>query len=95
MRIDSSFDPPTQVIGNLRFTRAGVYADYLLDGLPATMRSLQTHERAALMTRNFGRNLPSGSLISGLLVPDDHRRLMRSIVGPYSHHREWVAQCRR
>lgn len=31
-RVDHLFDPPLAVIGNLRFTRGGVYADYLIDG---------------------------------------------------------------
>jgi AAA-like domain len=95
MRPHPTFDPPRKVIGNLRFTRAGVYADYLLDGLAVTMRSLDTHERAARLTRNLGRNLPSGSQISGLLVPNDQHKILRNIVGPHAHLRGWVAECRR
>ncbi|HME48089.1 ATP-binding protein [Mycobacterium sp.] len=95
MRIDPRFDPPRKVIGNLRFTRGGVYADYLLDGLAVTMRSLPTHERAARLTRNLGRNLPSGSLISGLLVADDQHQILRTIVGSHAQKPDWVTQCRR
>jgi AAA-like domain len=95
MLIDNTFDPPQKVIGNLRFTRAGVYADYLLDGLAVTMRSLATHERAARLTRNLGRNLPSGSQLTGLLVPDEPYQILRHIVGTHAHRPDWVAQCRR
>ncbi len=94
MRIDPSFDPPRRVIANLRFTHAGVYADYLLDGLAVTLRSLATHERAAQLTRNLGRNLPSGSHIQGLLVPDDQHRILRNIVAGRASRPEWVTQCR-
>jgi hypothetical protein len=94
MRIDANFDPPQQVIGNLRFTRAGVYADYLLDGLAVTMRSLATHERAARLTRNLARNLPSGTALSGLLVAADQHQILRNIVGSHAARPAWVAQCR-
>lgn len=94
MRTDASFDPPQQVIGNLRFTRSGVYADYLLDGLPVTMRSLATHERAARLLRNLARNLPSGTELFGLVVPDDPHSILRSIVGPHAANRDWVGYCR-
>ena len=94
MKTDASFDPPRQVVTNLRFTRSGVYADYLLDGLPVTMRPLQAHERAAQLIRNFGRNLPSGSMLSGLLVPADQNQILRRMVGPHAARRAWVAQCR-
>ena len=39
-RVDHLFDPPLAVIGNLRFTRGRVYADYLIDGLPLVLRPL-------------------------------------------------------
>lgn len=93
--VDPSYDPPRHVVGNLRFTRSGVYADFLLDGLSVVMRSLATHERAARLTRNLGRNVPSGSLLQGLLVPDDQNLILRNMVGRYSHRPQWVAQCRR
>src|SRR5438445_3022307 len=95
MRIDPDYDPPQQVIANLRFTRSGVYAEYLLDGLPVVMRTLAAHERAARLTRNLGRNLPSGTLLEGLLVADDQNLILRNMVGRYAHRQQWIAQCRR
>ncbi|HUO40159.1 MAG TPA: ATP-binding protein, partial [Mycobacterium sp.] len=56
---------------------------------------MATHERAAKLTRNLGRNLPSGSQISGLLVPDDHDHILRAMVGSHAHKPGLVAQCRR
>ena len=94
MRTDPSFDAPQQVIGNIRFTRGGVYADYLLDGLSVTMRTLAAHNHAALLTRNLGRMLPSASQLSGLLVPDDQNQIMRRIVGTHHHRPDWIPQCR-
>ena len=46
-RVDHRFDPPLAVIGNLRFTRGGVYADYLIDGLPLVLRPLRIRHQAA------------------------------------------------
>src|ERR1700752_992360 len=94
-RIDRRFDPPLAVIGNLRFTRGGVYADYLIDGLPLVLRPLRTHERFSRFYRNLARTLPSGWSLSGLLDSTDPNRLMRNIVGNFSHRRDWVEHCRR
>jgi hypothetical protein len=93
-RVDHLFDPPLAVIGNLRFTRGGVYADYLIDGLPLVLRPLRTHERGSRFYRNLARALPSGWSLSGLLDTTDPNRLMRNIVGNHSHRPEWVEQCR-
>lgn len=93
-RIDHRFDPPEAVIGNLRFTRGGVYADYLIDGLPLVLRPLRTHERGAMMWRNLARSLPSGWQLLGLLNTTDPDRVMRNILGHYAHRDEWVTHCR-
>ncbi|MEN4466804.1 ATP-binding protein [Mycolicibacterium conceptionense] len=93
--VDHHFDPPVAVIGNLRFTRGGVYADYLIDGLPLVLRPLRTHERASRLYRNLARALPSGWSLSGLLDNTDPNRLMRNIVGGYGHRPEWVEHCRK
>ena len=93
-RVDHSLDPPLAVIGNLRFTRGGVYADYLIDGLPLVLRPLRTHERGSRFYRNLARALPSGWALSGLLDTTDPNRLMRNIVGNYSHRPRWVEHCR-
>ena len=78
----------------LRFTRGGVYADYLIDGLPLVLRPLRTHERGSRFYRNLARALPSGWALSGLLDTTDPNRLMRNIVGNYSHRPRWVEHCR-
>ncbi|MGH3556047.1 MAG: ATP-binding protein [Mycobacterium sp.] len=92
--VDDSFDPPKRVEGNLVFTKGGVYAEFLLDGLPVLMRSYEVHERAAKLTRNLGRYLPSGSLVRGLLVAEDNNAILRSMVGSHADKPGWVTQCR-
>lgn len=94
MRVDTSLDPPLEVTGNIRFTRGGVYADYLAHGLPVTMRSLTTHERAAKLTRNLGRNLPSGSQLFGLVAVEDQDRILGNIVGRSHANSQWISHCR-
>ena len=93
-RVNPSFDPPQKVIGNLRFTRTGIYADHLVHGLPVTMRALPAHERAARLTRNLGRNLPSGSQLFGLLAFEDQHRILSNIVGRHHTNGDWLSHCR-
>lgn len=93
-RTDSHLDPPKQVIGNIRFTESGVTAEYLVEGLAVTMRSLATHERAAKLTRQMGRNLPSGSRLSSVVSADDQDRILRNMVGRYWRVEQWVSYCR-
>lgn len=92
--VDDSFDPPQRVEGNLVFTKGGVYAEFLLDGLPVLMRSHDVHDRAAKLTRNLGRYLPSGSLVRGLLVAEDTNVILRNMVGSHADKPDWVTQCR-
>lgn len=92
--VDNTFDPPKRVENNLVFTKGGVYAEFLLDGLPVLMRSYEVHDRAAKLTRNLGRYLPSGSLVRGLLVAEDKNALLRNMVGSHADKPAWVTQCR-
>lgn len=94
LRADSSFDPPERVEGNLVFTAGGVYAEFLIDGLSVNMRSLDVHRRAARLTRNLGRYLPSGSQIRGLLVAEDQNAILRAMVGPHTTKSSWIRQCK-
>lgn len=94
LRVDDSFDPPDRVERNLVFTKRGVYAEFLLDGLPVLMRSYEVHDRAAKLTRNLGRYLPSGSLVRGLLVAEDKNAILRKMVGSHADKPAWVTQCR-
>ncbi len=93
-RVNHAFDPPLAVIGNLRFTRGGVYADYLIDGLPLVLRPLRSHERASRDFRNLARALPSGFSLSGLLDTTDPNRVLRNMVGNHAHRSQWVQHCR-
>jgi len=94
LRTDASFDPPRKVIDNLVYTKGGVYAEYLIDGLPVLMRSYAVNERAAKLTRNLGRYLPSGALLRGLLVAEDINAIMLNIGGAHRDKPAWVKQCK-
>ena len=94
LAVDDTFDPPEAVEGNIVFTKKGVYAEFLLDGLPTHMRSLSVHQWAAKLTRNLGRYLPSGAQVRGLLVADDTNAILRNMVGSHLDKPDWLDQCR-
>ena len=94
LRVDPSFAPPDRVEGNLVFSKGGVYAEFLIDGLSVCMRSLDVHRRAATLTRNLGRYLPSGSQVRGLLVPEDQNAILRAMVGSHTDKPAWITQCK-
>ncbi|MBV8348958.1 MAG: ATP-binding protein, partial [Mycolicibacterium sp.] len=60
---------PRAVVGNLRFTSDGVYADYMLSGLPFTFLAKGHQELVAAEHAELWRTLPSGATISGLTAP--------------------------
>lgn len=91
---DDTLDPPERVDGNIVFTKGGVYAEYLLDGLPVLMQAYNVHDRAAKLTRSLGRYLPSGSIVRGLLVAEDQEAIGRAMLGSHANKRAWVRQCR-
>src|ERR1700754_2456735 len=86
--------PPAEVIGNLRFTARGVYADYLLAGLRYHLQPTKRRTAAADLHRNLVRELPSGSWIYGLAVPQDERALLRAMLDGHRDSPEWGAACR-
>jgi hypothetical protein len=86
--------PPAEVIGNLRFTAHGVYADYLLSGVRYHLQPTKRRIAAADLHRNVVRELPSGSWIYGLAVPQDQRQLLRAMLDGHRDRPEWVAACR-
>jgi hypothetical protein len=86
--------PPAEVIGNLRFTAHGVYADYLLGGLRYHLQPTKRRTAAADLHRSLVRELPSGSWIYGLAVPQDERELLRAMLDGHRDRPEWVAACR-
>ena len=75
---------PLGAVGNLRFTAAGVYADYLLSGLPFIFLSEDWQNSVAAEHAELWRSLPSGSSLSGLTVPVPARNLTRRML--YTHH---------
>ena len=76
-------DGPTAAIGNLRFTTSGVYADYLLSGLPFIFLPKESQNRVADVHAELLRTLPSGALLSGLTAPVATRNITRRMI--YAH----------
>ena len=95
---------PQLVVGNLRVTAAGVYADYLLSGLPFIFLSEDWQNSIAAHHAELWRSLPSGSSISGLTVPVPARAVARRLLHTHPALREpgagtaaageWVRHCR-
>ena len=71
---------PLGAVGNLRFTRAGVYAEYLVSGLPFVFLSRRWQNTVAAEHAELLRNLPSGPSLSGLTVPVPPRNLTRRML---------------
>lgn len=103
-------EAPSAAIGNLRFTGSGVYAEYLLSGLPFIFLPQDTQARVADVHADLLRSLPSGALLSGLTAPVATRNITRRMIyahpdlhpdtacagGPLPPHtHEWVDHCRR
>ena len=103
-------DAPHAVIGNLRLTAGGVYADYLLSGLPFIFLPKESQDRVADVHADMLRALPSGALLSGLTAPVATRNITRRMIyahpdlhpdtaaagDPMPAHTElWVQHCRR
>ncbi len=95
---------PRVVVGNLRLTAAGVYAEYLLSGVPFIFLSEEWQNAVAADHADLWRALPSGSSISGLTVPVHARTVVRRMLhthtalrGGESHLQDagaWVRHCR-
>ncbi|BBZ15521.1 ATP-binding protein [Mycobacterium branderi] len=71
---------PLRVVGNLRLTSTGVYADYLLSGLPFIFLSEEWQNMVAAEHAELSRTLPSGCSISGLTVPVPTRQVARKML---------------
>jgi hypothetical protein len=85
------------VIGNLRFTRGGVYAEYLMSGLPFIFLSQHWQDAVAAEHAELLRALPSGASISGLTVPVPARAIIRRMLHAHpdpTAARRWIAYCR-
>ena len=103
-----SSQAPLGAVGNLRFTQAGVYAEYLMSGLPFIFLSEQWQDTVAAEHGELLRTSPSGPSISGLTVPVPTRAITRRML--YAHPdlhddatsaddipasvRPWIRHCR-
>lgn len=95
---------PQLVVANLRLTENGMYAEYLLSGVPFLFLSGQWQHNVAAEHAELWRTLPSGSAISGLTVPVPARTVLRRMLASHPElaagdtrldsAAEWVAHCR-
>ena len=90
---DGLVGPPEKVIGNLRFTKHGVYADFLVVGLRYYLQSTKRRTGVADRHRDLARELPSGSWLYGLSVPQDDRQLLRAMMHGHRDRLEWARAC--
>lgn len=91
---DKWLSPPKAVVGNLRFTPGGVYAEFVLRGQPGGMLPFSHKRKIAEGHRPLVRQLPSGMIFSGLLAPIDSRAVIRRMVSGYEDCPAWVAEVR-
>ena len=102
-------EAPKAAIGNLRFTNSGVYADYLVSGLPFIFLPKEAQDRVADVHAELLRMLPSGALLSGLTAPVATRNITRRMIYTHpdlhpdtavdgdpmpAHTQGWVEHCR-
>src|ERR1700736_2234433 len=71
---------PVRAVGNLRFTSTGVYAEYLMSGVPFIFLSEEWQNMVAAEHAELWRTLPSGGTISGLPVPVPARTVARKML---------------
>jgi hypothetical protein len=103
-------EAPQAAVGNLRFTGSGVYAEYLVSGLPFIFLPKDAQDQVADVHAELLRTLPSGALLSGLTAPVATRNFKRRMLyahpdlhpdnaigaDPIPEHTEaWVEHCRR
>jgi hypothetical protein len=92
---DPLLAPPDTTIGNLSFTAHGVYAHYLLGGLPYYLQSTKRRIGVADRHQAFARAIPAGTWLYGLCVPQNQHQLLRAMLHGHRHRPEWIAACRR
>jgi hypothetical protein len=91
---DRWLSPPDAVVGNLRFTRGGVYAEFVLRGQPGGMLPFSQKRKIAEAHRPLVRQLPAGMILSGLQAPIDPRIVFRRMLFGYEDRPEWVHEVR-
>ena len=105
----ASVAAPLAAVGNLRFTARGVYADYLVSGLPFIFLAKDWQDNVAAAHAELLRTLPSGATLTGLTAPVATRNIIRRML--YAHPdlhpdngfestripaqaRTWIGHCR-
>ncbi|OBJ90366.1 ATP-binding protein [Mycobacterium asiaticum] len=91
---DPLLAPPHTIIGNLTFSRHGVYAHYLLSGLPYYLQSTKRRTDVADRHQTLARETPAGTWIFGLSVPQSQRQLLRAMLEGHRDKAAWVTSCR-
>ena len=91
---DRWLSPPKAVIGNLRFTHGGVYAEFLLSGQPGGMQPFSQKKLSAEAHRPLVRQLPSGMIFSGVMAPVDPPVVIRRMLAGYEDRPQWVREVR-
>lgn len=85
--------PPANIIGNLSFTAHGVYAHYLISGLPYYLQSTKRRIAVADSHQTLARELPAGTWAFGLCVPQSQRQLLRAMRHGHNDKPRWVNAC--
>lgn len=85
--------PPANIIGNLSFTAHGVYAHYLISGLPYYLQSTKRRIGVANTHQTLARELPAGTWTFGLCVPQSQRQLLHAMRHGHNDKPSWVAAC--
>ena len=91
---DPRLAPPASIIGNLSFTARGVYAHYLISGLPYYLQSTKRRVGVADRHQTLAREIPAGTWAYGLSVPQNQRQLLRAMLHGHRDSPQWVAACR-
>lgn len=73
-------EAPQAAVGNLLFTASGVYAQYLLAGLPFIFQRKEVQGQVADVHAELMRALPSGALLEGLTSPVAIRNVTRRMI---------------
>ena len=102
-------EAPKGAIGNLLFTSNGVYAEYLLSGMPFIFQRKEVQTQVADVHADLLRALPSGPLWEGLTAPVAIRNVTRRMIFAHPdlhpdntipgepmppNAEEWVEHCR-
>lgn len=86
--------PPENVSANLTFTAHGVYAHYLISGLPYFLQSTKRRIGVADRHQVLAREIPAGSWIYGLSVPQNQHQLLAAMLHGHRDSPHWVNACR-